>query len=60
MNEKEISRLLHDLRAPLVRARSYAKLMENSSAEDAKVYLLEVQKALDDLDTRLSALDFSS
>ncbi len=49
----ETAKLLHDLRAPLARARTYAKLLEEEIADGELEYLRSLQIALEDLEARI-------
>ena len=53
MKEQELAKLMHDLRAPLARAQTYAKLLEGASTEEAAEMLPQLRKDLDDLDALL-------
>jgi signal transduction histidine kinase len=50
---KDRAKLLHDLRAPLARAQTYAKLLEDAKPEEAAELLPQLQRALDDLEKLL-------
>lgn len=47
------ARFLHDLRSPLARAKTYAKLLEDAAPEEAPELLQQLRRALDDLDKLL-------
>ncbi|HEY8278151.1 MAG TPA: hypothetical protein VIH99_00920 [Bdellovibrionota bacterium] len=49
----DLARVLHDLHAPLARALSYYKLLEEADAEEARKLLPPLGKALHDLQTLL-------
>ncbi len=49
---KTDARLLHDLRAPLARAQTYAKLLAEDQPRDASL-LEELLRALEELDRLL-------
>jgi len=53
MSEDQL--FLHDLRAPLARARTYAKLLEEEIS--ANEILRHLQEALEDLDRRIRAAE---
>lgn len=44
---------IHDLRAPLARAQTYAKLLEDAKPEEIDELLPQLRKALDDLERLL-------
>ena len=44
---------LHDLRAPLARAITYAKLLREEPTRESNDLITELLRALDDLDQRL-------
>jgi signal transduction histidine kinase len=50
-------RLLHDLRSPLARAQTYAKLLEDAAAEEVAELLGHLRLALDDLEKLLRAAE---
>ena len=50
----------HDLRAPLARAQTYAKLLEGAKPEELVELLPQLRKALDELDSLLRAAELSS
>jgi hypothetical protein len=47
------ARFFHDVRAPLARAQTYAKLLDGAQPSEAAELLLALRTALDDLDARL-------
>lgn len=50
----EIASVLHDLRSPLARARTLAKLLREATPQEREEYLKLLLSALDELDSRLS------
>jgi hypothetical protein len=47
------ARFYHDLRAPLVRAQSYAKLLAEASAEELNELVDQLQLALNELGQKI-------
>lgn len=47
------ARFLHDLRSPLARAQTYAKLLSDAGPDEAPELLRQLRLALDDLEMLL-------
>jgi len=57
MSSGDISRMLHDLRSPLARAKTVAKLLDEASPEERADYLRMLLSALEEMDQRMKALE---
>jgi signal transduction histidine kinase len=57
MKKDELAKLLHDLRAPLARAQTYAKLLDDANAAEHAELLPQLKRALTDLNALLSAAE---
>jgi signal transduction histidine kinase len=60
MKPEELAKAIHDLRAPLARAKTLVKLLAEAKPEEAPELLREIMKELNDLDRSLSPKTFSS
>ncbi len=60
MKAAKIPQLLHDLRAPLARALTYSKLLEEARPEESAELLPPLRKALEDLERLLRAAEESA
>lgn len=54
---KNEANFLHDLRAPLARARTYGKLLAEEVPENSAELMRELMLALDDLEARIRAAE---
>lgn len=50
MKNDDLARIFHDLRAPLARAQTYGKLIEDASPEELAELVPHLKRALGDLD----------
>lgn len=51
----ELEKFLHDLQAPLARAKTLAHLAQDSEGEELRETLRDLLKALEKLDQKISA-----
>lgn len=55
----DLSLLLHDLRSPLARAKTFAKLLRDATPEEREECIRLLLAALDELDQRLGQIPLS-
>ncbi len=59
MSANFTARFFHDLRAPLARALTFSKLLEEARPNEAAELLVSLQKSLEDLDQLLQNAEAS-
>ena len=57
MSAKELARLIHDLRSPLARAKTVAKLLDEATPGERADYICMLLAALEEMDQRMKALE---
>ena len=60
MKKETLARLFHDLRAPLARAQTYGKLIEDANPAELAELVPQLKKALADLSQLISAAEESA